>query len=92
MQLTRNERFLKEYSDFKKKIEKVKNENIKTELLNALSQLLNEVRAVDQAHQDIFLTNKMPAALDDSKDKIRNLRKKIFVKLQDCERANLLDQ
>lgn len=91
MQLTRNERFLKEYADFKNKIDRIKNENIKIELTSILGQLLNEVRSIDQAHRDVLLTNKMPSALNDSKDKIQALRKKIFTKLQDCERANLLN-
>lgn len=91
MLLSKNERFLKEYSEFKEKISKIQDEKIKSELQNMLSILAKEVKIIDQNHENIILTKKIPDDLNERREIILSLRKKIERKLLDCKQAGLLN-
>lgn len=86
MLLQKSERFLTEYKWFSDRIAKVQNENLKSELTGLLSQLVNEVKTIDAQHEEIVLIKKMPDGVNDTKNTLMSIRKKIASKLDDYER------
>jgi hypothetical protein len=87
MILEKNERFQNEYRSFSDRISKVHNEKIKRELEDDLRSLTNEVRLLDQLHQDLLFQKNLSNSTADSKNKIIDLRKKISKKLDSWERS-----
>lgn len=86
MQLSKSERFLKDYTDFKNRISKVSEESIKKELQGLLSQLYSEVQSIDQQHQNLFFGAENRLSLNEGHNNIVNLRKKISQKLAAVEK------
>jgi hypothetical protein len=90
MQLIKNPRFIEEYNYFNNKINQINDSKIKSECVQLLNQLINEVKAIDRQHEDLVLATKLPSAIDDHKNNLISLRRKINQKIQDCESANLI--
>jgi hypothetical protein len=90
MQLSKNQRFLTEYQNFSEKISKITNEQIKNDCLNLLNELSRKVKDLDQQHLDIVSISKIPADLDNVRNEILSVRKKLFSKLEDCQKANMI--
>jgi hypothetical protein len=86
MLLQKSERFLKEYKSFSERISKIENENLKTELTSLLGQLVNEVKTIDAQHEEIVLIKKMPDGVNDTKNVLMSIRKKIAAKLEEYEK------
>ena len=86
MLLQKSERFLTEYKWFSDRIAKIENENLKTELTALLGQLVNEVKAIDAQHAEIALIRKMPDGIDDTKNSLMSIRRKIASRLDEYER------
>jgi hypothetical protein len=87
MQLLKNERFIKEYTNFKERIDKIDNETIKKDLAGLLSKLHSEVQTIDRQHHDLFLGGKSVLRIDENHNNISVLRKKISQKLIDFEKS-----
>ncbi len=81
MQLSKSPRFLQEYEDFKNKIEKVSNPDKKKELVDLLNQLVNEVRALDNKHNEISQFSKLPSSVGDIRESLFNIRKALTSRL-----------
>lgn len=81
MQLSKSPRFLQEYEDFKNKIDKVSNPDKKKELVDLLNQLVNEVRALDNKHNEISQFSKLPSSVGDIRESLFNIRKALTSRL-----------
>lgn len=86
MLLQKSERFINEYKWFSERISKVENESLKTELNVLLNQLVNEVKTIDAQHEEIVMIKKMPDGINDTKNVLMTIRKKIANKLDEYER------
>ena len=91
MQLSKNENFIKEFQEFSSKIERVTDQSVKKELLSLLDKLMTEVKSIDKQHQDMFVGNRMMESVADHRDNLKNIRKKLAAKLEDCDRAKLIN-
>lgn len=85
MQLSKNPRFLQEYEDFKNKIDKISNPDKKKELTDLLNQLVNEVRALDNKHNEISQFAKLPSSVGDIRESLFNLRKTLSNRLNNID-------
>lgn len=85
--LFKSKKFQEEYNTYKTVIEQIDNEKIKADLETLLSKLILEVRAVDQQHQELLATRKMPALTDDSKTRILEIRKQLDRRVRDWKES-----
>ena len=89
MRLIDSPRFKTEYSQFQEKISKILNKEIQKELSQLLKQLLLEIKTLDLKHSEIIIA-KNNFGLNETKDRILELRKKIQNKILECEGSGLL--
>lgn len=87
MQLIKNQRFLKEYEDFKTRIAKIPDSNKQAELTGLLGQLVNEVKALDIKHNDLGRVSSLPSGVSDTREALFNLRKTLSNRLSDYEKS-----
>ena len=85
MQLSKSERFVKEYEDFKTRIAKVSDPKKQAELTSLLNQLVAEVRAIDNKHGEISIIGRLPGAVTDLRENLTSIRKTLVNKLQGYE-------
>lgn len=85
MLLSTNEKFLNEYSNFKARIEKIQNEQQKSDLTGLLNEMVSTVKDIDKKHELLAMRSKMPATGDDPRTKLFDLRKKIDLRLREYE-------
>jgi hypothetical protein len=86
LELIKSQRFQTEYQDYRQKIDKIDNVEIKKQATLLLKTLVNEVKNLDNHHQDMFAGNKMPMGLSDSRNDIIGIRKKLEALLKDYNR------
>jgi hypothetical protein len=67
----------------------VTDKRMKDEIDGLIITLVAEIRCIDQYHQSLIMGGKVSSLIDDSRDKIRDLRKKIDRRLKDCEKSGL---
>lgn len=87
MQLSKSQRFLKEYEDFKNKISKISNPDKRKELTDLLNQLINEVKALDNKHNEITQMSRMPSSVSDIRESLSSIRKTLHSRLDDYNRS-----
>jgi hypothetical protein len=87
MQLIKNERFLKEYEDFKSRISKIPDARKQAELTGLLGQLVNEVKALDIKHNDLGRVSSLPSGVSDTRETLFSLRKNLSNRLSDYEKS-----
>jgi hypothetical protein len=85
MQLSKSERFIKEYEEFKEKIAKVSDPKKQAELTALLNQMLAEVRAIDSKHSEISMMGRLPGAVNDLRENLTSIRKNLVNRLQGYE-------
>lgn len=85
MQLSKSPRFLQEYEEFKTKISKVSNPEKQKELIDLLNQLVNEVRALDNKHNEISQFSKLPSSVEDVRESLKNIRKTLSSRLSSID-------
>lgn len=90
MLISKSERFLKEYNDFKSSASKISNDRIKTEVEKLITDLVFEVKSLDRKQEDLLIGRKVVDSLTEKKNKIADIRKKIYIKLQDCKKSGLI--
>jgi uncharacterized coiled-coil DUF342 family protein len=91
MLLENSERFQKEYREFSEEIAKISDERVKNETKDLLNRLVAAVRDIDRRHTDMFMTRtKLPSSIDDAKNNVVDIRKKIQSRLQECRRAGFI--
>lgn len=90
MQLSKNQRFIEEYNSFSEKISKISDASAKNECLQLLRELNSHVREIDKYHTEFTGITKMPGQLNDVRENMIAVRKKLDAKIKACEQANLI--
>ena len=85
--LENSEKFKTEFNDFKSRINKITNDSLKKTLSDKLTNLLREIRTVDQAHENIFNANQISSVTVDSRNKIKELRIFLLERLTEWEKS-----
>ena len=86
LELVKSQRFQTEYQEYHAKIEKIANSDIKNQATILLKTLVNEVKKLDNQHQEMFAGNQVPMGLGDIRSGIVGIRKKLDTLLKDWER------
>jgi|AntAceMinimDraft_12_1070368.scaffolds.fasta_scaffold03378_9 uncharacterized coiled-coil protein SlyX len=79
LEILKSERFQEEYKMYQASIDAIANSDIRAQAEILLKSLVNEVRKLDNQHQEMFSGNQIPMALGDSRLGITQLRKKLDV-------------
>ncbi len=85
MQLSKSERFLKEYTDFKNRINNISDETKKKELSELLKQMVAEVNAIDQQYEGLLVSFSATNNTTDHKSNLLNIRKSLAKKLDSVD-------
>jgi hypothetical protein len=85
--LENSERFKTEFNNWRSRIDKITNDRVKGELNNKMTQLLREVRAVDQQHRDVLMAKQLPNMISDSRNTLSEIRQSIARQLEDYEKV-----
>lgn len=91
MELSKSQRFLREYNEFVSLCEKIEKPEIKSVVSKMIGELLFEVKDLDRRHGELFISRQGTDALIDKREKISSIRKKIHSKLNDCKKAGLIN-
>ena len=86
LELIKSQRFQTEYQEYCNKIEKITNVDVKNQAINLLKTLANEVKKLDNQHQEMFSGNQIPMGLGDVRSGIVSIRKKLDTLVKDWER------
>jgi hypothetical protein len=86
LELIKSERFQTEYQEYHAKVEQITSSEIKNQATILLKTLINEVRKLDNQHQEMFSGNQVPMGLSDARSGIVSIRKKLDTLLKDWER------
>lgn len=78
MQIYRSDRFTKEYDSVVRYISECSDDQTKKELNRLLTELVQNVKKMDQLHQDLHLVNRLADNSNEIRNKIIETRKKIF--------------
>lgn len=87
MLLLNSEKFKSEYANFASRIERVTDQDRKNELERSLKQLVNQIKKIDNYHQDLVFTHKLPESIDSDRTEVANIRKKIIKLLEFWEKT-----
>jgi molecular chaperone GrpE (heat shock protein) len=85
MHLSKNENFIKEYNNFKNRIERVKDEKQKKPLDDLLNEIVGIVKEIDKRTELLAMRSKMPNGGDEPRKKLLDLRKKLDSRLREYE-------
>ena len=86
LELIKSQRFQAEYQEYCAKIEQITSSDIKNQATILLKTLVNEVRKLDNQHQEMFSGNQVPMGLSDARSGIVSIRKKLDTLLKDWGR------
>lgn len=87
--LQNSEQFLNEYKTFQNRITAVSDEKLKKELTDALINLKNAIVYLDRQHESLYLSNRMPSDVGETRTQISGFRKTLETKLSAWERRQL---
>jgi hypothetical protein len=88
LSVLKSERFQTEYKIYNDRINNIADKKVQEQATTLLKNLVNEVKKLDNHHQEMFSGNQLPTALGDSRGSIVTLRKKIDTMLKDWESKN----
>lgn len=91
MLISKSERFLKEYNEFKDNISKIENDEVKKELNLLLDKLVAEVKSIDRLHENLLLTRRLATDDNGKRETVLTLRKKISQRLEEYKKQGLLN-
>jgi hypothetical protein len=77
LELIKSQRFQEEYQTYQIKIKNITNEDVRNQATILLKTLVNEIKKLDNQHQDMFAGNKMPMGLSDARSNVLTIRKKL---------------
>lgn len=86
MLLLNSEKFKSEYNNFKTRIEKITEQEKKNELERYLGQLVHQIKKIDNYHQDLIFTHKLPESIESDRNEVAVIRKKIIKSLDSWEK------
>lgn len=87
--LEKSEKFQNEFNDYRKRTDAVETMRVKADLEGLLEKLVAEIRNIDRQHQNLINRNTLPDIVDDSKNKVVDIRRKIKKLLDDYDRAKI---
>jgi len=91
--LTNNPRFQKEYEEFSQKISQIEDENAKTQISLLLQKLLSEARSIDRQHEELMIGGRLAVdRVSDHRSTLTQYRQQLVKRLEECQRAGLLDR
>ena len=85
--IEKSEKFKNEFNDFKSRINKISNESLKKTLNDKLTNLLREVRSIDQSHENLLNANQISPLTLESRNKIKELRIFLSSRLTEWEKS-----
>jgi hypothetical protein len=85
LELIKSSRFQKEYQEYCAKIEQITSSDTKNQANLLLKNLVNEIKKLDNQHQDMFAGNKMPMGLSDVRNNVVTIRKKLDKLIKECQ-------
>ena len=85
MHLSKNENFIKEYNDFKTRIDRVRDEKQKIVFTDLLNEIVGVVKEIDKRTELLVMRSKMPNGGDEPRVKLLDLRKKLDSRLKEYE-------
>ena len=88
LELIKSQRFQTEYREYHAKIEKITSSETKNQATILLKTLVNEVKKLDNQHQEMFSGNQVPMGLSDVRSEIVGIRKKLDTLLKDWGRQS----
>jgi hypothetical protein len=88
MQISNSPIFVKEFNDFKNKINEVIDPNVKKDLTSLLNQLVTQVKLLEQVHNELVINPRLPSDTGERRSEIVNLRQQITKKLDEYRRAS----
>ena len=91
LELIKSQRFQTEYQDYHAKIEKITKDDVKNQATSLLGMLVNEVKKLDNQHQEMFSGNQIPMGLGDVRSGITSIRKKLDTLLKDWNQRSATD-
>lgn len=77
--------FKRDYETFKNKIEKIENVELRKELTQLLTELLNEVKNIDHLHGDLAVNNRLSMGTTDVRSNLTSIRRQLIKKLNDWD-------
>lgn len=83
--LEHSEKFKTEFDNFRDRISQINNEQVKKDLNFKLTELLREVRSIDQQHANMFMSKELPNMIPDSRSKLSEVRTYIIGRLNDLD-------
>lgn len=90
--LTNNLRFRQEFNEFAEKIAKTNDPTTKAQLNQLLNKMLSEARSIDRQHEELMTGAKLAAEIVlDHRNQLTRYRQQIVKKIQDSERAGLIE-
>jgi hypothetical protein len=90
MELIKNNRFLEDFKKYQEIISNVNDDSLKNELTILLNSLANEVRKIDSMHSELFHRSGVTPNIQESRNNIVSIRKKLEQKISDCNRAGII--
>jgi hypothetical protein len=84
-----NPMFLNEYKTFQNRITAVTDEKLQKELTKYLVDLRNTIVYLDRQHESLYLSNRMPSDVGETRSQISDIRKNLETKLSAWERRQL---
>jgi hypothetical protein len=90
MLLSTNPRFIQEYKELTEKISRISSDDKRNELNDLLKKLVAEVKAIDLDHQELAFSPKLSSDATNRKQNLITIRKNLFDKVKDCEKAGLI--
>ena len=85
--LQKSNRYQKELLNIKERIDKVHIDLLRQDLNLLLKKLMAEVESLDKHHLGLLENARLPNMIDQTRENIVDLRKKIFRKLEDYEKS-----
>ncbi len=85
--IEKSEKFKNEFNDFRSRINKVTNEPLKKTLNEKLTNLLREVRMIDQSHENLLNANQISPLTLESRNNIKQIRSFLLSKLEEWEKT-----
>ena len=85
--LENSEKFKTEFNNFRERISQITNESVKKDLNGKLTELLREVRSIDQQHMNMFTSKELSTMIPESRSKLAEVRNYIISRLNDWDRS-----
>lgn len=88
LELYKSQKFQQEYADYRNQIDTILLIDVRQRAETLLATLVGEVKFIDKQHEELFVTNRLPVRLGESKSKIIQIRKDLEKLLKDSKSLN----